>query len=384
MSKPKIALMIDWYLPGTKAGGPVRSVYSLVSLLKPWFDFYIITTNTDLGENEPYQDVEPDTLFLKEDVHYYYFSNGRAGAATIMALLKQIRPDLIYLNSFWSFHFSISIVRLRKKGLIKTPVLLAPRGMLGKGALGLKSMKKRIFLALSRFCGWYRNITFHATQEQEKHDILDKFRSGRVIVAPNINSGSVVANKSTKEINQLNLFYLSRVAKVKNLHFALEILKGIPAGYQVNYDIFGNMEDMDYWNTCMEIIATLPGHIKVTYKGELQFNEVQSIISGYNCLLLPTLNENFGHSIVESLMCGCPVIISDQTPWNDLEEQDAGFAIGLQDRQKFTSALLSYLPLDQQAFSVKSQQAINYISRKIDLELITGQYKFLFNESIKN
>jgi glycosyltransferase involved in cell wall biosynthesis len=34
--------------------------------------------------------------------------------------------------------------------------------------------------------------------------------------------------------------------------------------------------------------------------------------------VFPTLGENFGHVIAESLSASCPVICSDQTPWNDV------------------------------------------------------------------
>lgn len=384
LSRPKISVLIDWYIPGTKAGGPVRSVYSLVSLLKDHFDFFIITTNSDLGKTETYRDVKADILFEKEGIHYYYFSSGNLNSENMRGLLTLINPDLIYLNSFWSANFSINIIRLKKQRKIQAPLLLAPRGMLGRGALGLKSFKKHLFLSIAGVFGWYKSIPFHATQAQERDDILHKFPLANVSVAPNLNSGSVMKNISIKQVNKLKLFYLSRVARIKNLHFALALFQNTPGNYQIEYDIYGNLEDEMYWNECREIIKKLPAHVTVTYKRELQFNEVQGIITGYHALFLPTLNENFGHSIVESLLCGCPAIISDQTPWNDLETYGAGYAIDLNNKKKFLDSILKLAGLNQQEFSQTSQKAINYISKKIDLASIVGQYKTMFNESIKN
>ncbi len=384
MTKPKIAVLIDWYLPGSKAGGPVRSVYSLVNLLKNYFDFYIITTNKDLGSALPYSNVKANELFFKDSFHYYYFSQDQLTTENTVALIEKISPDLVYLNSFWSFPFSINVVRLKNKGLINPPILLAPRGMLGKGALGLKSFKKNIFISLARVLGSYEKIIFHATQKQEESDIRSKFKSTKILVAPNVNSSPITPNKSTKTVNHLKLFYLSRVAKVKNLHYAIEILTSVPSHYKVEYDIFGNSEETEYWNLCEELIAKLPPHISVNYKQELQFDKVQEVICNYHCLLLPTLNENYGHSIVEALLCGCPAIISDQTPWNDIHEVDAGYAIDLNDKQLFVDAIVHYAALNQEDFIVKSKKAINYISNKIDLDYIANQYKSLFNDCIQN
>ena len=236
----------------------------------------------------------------------------------MLMVLNEIKPDLIYLNSFWSFNFSINIVRLKNKKLITAPLLLAPRGMLSKGAMSLKSLKKNLFLFYVKHLGWYDAVNYHATNQQEFKDISYHFPKSKILTIPNLNSAISVLNNSIKTEKTLRLFYLSRISKVKNLHFALEILKNIPPDIKINYDIFGNIEDQYYWNNCLEIIRSLPKNIIVTYKNELAFNSVQKVISNYNCLFLPTLNENYGHSIVESLLSGCLVIISDKTPWQDL------------------------------------------------------------------
>lgn len=384
MSKPKIAVLIDWYLPGTKAGGPVRSIYSLITLLKNDFDFYLITTNTDLGSNEPYREIAADTVFEKEGLHYFYFSSSELHTDRVLSLLKQINPDLIYLNSFWSYSFSIAIAKLKRKALIQSPVLLAPRGMLGKGAMSIKPIKKRIYLLLAKTLNWYRNIMFHATQQQERSDILLQFPNATIRVAPNVNASPATENTSVKLPGKLRLFFLSRVAAVKNLHTAIELLGQLPADCSVDYDIYGNLEDRDYWAQCEALIAKLPPNIRVSYKREIPFYDVQRVISGYHFLLMPTLNENYGHSIVESLLSGCPAIISDQTPWTDLEAHNAGYAIALKDRSKFISALTSAARMDQPAFIATSRAANAYISRNINLRAIADQYKNMFHDSIEN
>ena len=200
MIKPKIIILIDWYLPGTKAGGPVRSVYSMVNVLKSFFDFYIITANRDLGCTQPYPNIESNTLFLKEEVNYYYFSTNKLNSINMLKLIKQINPNLIYLNSFWSYQFSISIIKLKNKNKFDASVVLAPRGMLGLGALSLKPLKKKLYLAVAKLFGWYNSISFHATQKQEEQDIVSKFPKAKITTIQNINSNSPIKNTSIKKI----------------------------------------------------------------------------------------------------------------------------------------------------------------------------------------
>jgi hypothetical protein len=45
--KPTILILNEYYLPGYKAGGPIRSISNLVSWLGDDFNFKIITTDRD-------------------------------------------------------------------------------------------------------------------------------------------------------------------------------------------------------------------------------------------------------------------------------------------------------------------------------------------------
>lgn len=328
--------------------------------------------------------IEPNTWLKTNGITAFYIERTKISNKVLENLVKKIAPDLLYLNSFWSYDFSIRLVRLKQAGKIRTPILLAPRGMLSSGAMGLKSTKKSVFLKIGKMFRWYRNVNFQATQATERNEILQQFSSARAYIAPNVNAGVLKSNTSEKQINVLRLFYLSRIAKVKNLHFALECLLDLPAFLTIDYTIYGNIEDQAYWQHCQELIARMPANIRVTHAGELMFTEVQDKLVAEQVLFLPTLNENFGHSIVESLLCGCPVIISDQTPWNDLENSSAGFALSLDNKAAFKKAIQYYAGMDTNEFTKASVSANNYISNKIDLEGIKKQYRQLIHECTEN
>ena len=58
MSKNKIIVFIDWYLPAYKAGGAITSVLNMVDLLYNHIDFYIITGDRDLNDSEPFSNIK--------------------------------------------------------------------------------------------------------------------------------------------------------------------------------------------------------------------------------------------------------------------------------------------------------------------------------------
>jgi glycosyltransferase involved in cell wall biosynthesis len=379
MQNKRIAVLIDWYLPGNKAGGPVKSVFSLLSLLKSDFDFFIITVNCDLGSDEPYRGIEPNSWTKHNDIPIYYFSKEELNGENLTKTINDLKVDIIYLNSFWSYYFSILILQLKRKNKIHGKIVLAPRGMLSKGALSLKTFKKRAFIFLSKLTGIHKNILFHATTKQEESEIKDFYPNATIKIASNVNSTALLKNKTTfKTKGELKLFFLSRVARVKNVHFALQLLSEIKVEGNIIYDIYGSLEEKEYWNECEEIIKTLPSNIKVNYKGALSFENVQSTIRSYHYLFLPTLNENYGHSIVESLLSACPVIISDQTPWSGVNENNCGKAIALSNKEKFKSEIINALNLDNAAYSEISKNCITFIEKRIDIGQNIKAYKELF------
>jgi glycosyltransferase involved in cell wall biosynthesis len=227
--------------------------------------------------------------------------------------------------------------------------------------------------------GFYDHVSFQATNQQELNDLKAQFKNANAKIIANVSNASPIHLNKSKQENVIDLFFLSRISKVKNLHFALEVLSKVSSSIKVNYTIYGNIEDAAYWEHCSQLISKLPAHINVNYKGELAFDKIQTTIAQHHFLFLPTLNENFGHSIVESLMSGCPLIISDQTPWNNVKEANAGFAIPLNDHQQFVDVIEQTATLTNEAYQVKANAAITYISKKINIPLIKEKYLKLFH-----
>ena len=55
--RPTIVLLVGAYLPGYKAGGPIRSIANLMEALGAEFHFRIVTLDRDLRQKSPYPGV---------------------------------------------------------------------------------------------------------------------------------------------------------------------------------------------------------------------------------------------------------------------------------------------------------------------------------------
>lgn len=147
----------------------------------------------------------------------------------------------------------------------------------------------------------------------------------------------------------MRLVILSRIAKMKNLHFALQLLGQVNGNLQ--FDIYGPAEDVSYWESCQQWIQQLPDNVVVTYHGPVHPDHVRDVFAHAHGFLLPTQGENFGHVILEALGTGCPVIVSDRTPWRHLQEKQVGWDIALDNPQGFVDALQYMMDMDQNAFA---------------------------------
>ena len=98
----------------------------------------------------------------------------------------------------------------------------------------------------------------------------------------------------------------------------------------------------------------------------------------YDAFLFPTLSENFGHVIAESFVCGCIPIISDQTPWTDMNEAGAGWALPLADEAGFVKAIQEVVEMDDESISKKRDAIKVYLENKLHIEELKKQYLEVF------
>jgi len=382
--KLKVAILIDWFLPGNKAGGPVKSIYSLIQSLQDKIDFYVITMNTDIASNKVYN-IPANQWTKYENINVFYFSKDYFSTKILLKCLNTISPNVLYINSFWSFRFSILPLVLKKINKLNIPIVLAPRGMLEAGSLNIKSFKKKIYLWLSRLLNVYNNIIFHATSDAEKKAIEKFFSTQQVFLIPNFSVVENINVKIEKKKNELKLFFLSRISPIKNLDFALSVLHQlqIPKDAYIEYNLYGNNEDKIYFKQCKERIQTLPPNIKVTYKGILDFHQIPQMIAQHHFLFLPTKNENFGHAIVETLSCGRPVLISNCTPWNDVNTNGCGFALPLNEKL-FIQKLQELVDLNNETFQIMCNNAKQFIQSQLNLSTLSQEYIKMFEYASKN
>jgi glycosyltransferase involved in cell wall biosynthesis len=407
--KNVVFILVGHYLPGFKGGGPTRSISNLVSALGKEFTFKVITLDRDLGAALPYPGVPAGRWIRIGNADVMYLTPGFRGLLRMVELLHSLdQSAVLYLNSFFSRRFSMLAIFLRRLGLIHPgSLVIAPRGEFSPGALQLKRGRKMLHIRLSRWLDLYRGVIWHASTQLEAANILEWFRGVGVIriasVIPKspecdeiltnptlLTSHSLMQQPGTKSrtrpnkaTGHLRVVFLSRISPKKNLLGALRMLQNVSG--KVSFDIYGPLEDPEYWNSCKKVIGTLPPNILALYAGEVEHDRVFDVFAEYDLFLFPTLGENYGHVICESLGAGCPVLISDQTPWRDLQNAGVGWDIPVHDKERFSAILQQCVDADEEWFAPLRAKAEEYARKCVaDPGVIDANRKLFQNAMDRN
>ena len=366
----KILIVMGGFFPGQKYGGPPVSVDNFCSLMKE-HDCYIVTRNHDFGEEIEYSDINIGWND-RGNCKVLYLSDKRYKKKIFERVIKEIAPNILYLQGLFQ---SCILPCLRLADKYNLPVLLAPRGELCTGAINIRKWKKVLYIEFLKLMGLVKKIHWHSTSDEETKAIklwmeVENDNIHRLNNIPSLPKQNCLRN--VKKTGEGRFVILSRIHPKKNIKFAISLFRDINGKAQ--YDIYGPIEDEEYWDECQIEIDELPANVQVNYKGMVCHEQVHEILSQYDALLFPTLSENYGHVIAESLLAGTPVIISDQTPWHDLEKDKVGWDISLGNVPKFEKTIQSVIAYTDEEISLLAKNAQIYVERKMRLDIIEKDY----------
>jgi len=338
--QPIVLVFVSHFFPGYRAGGPPRAIANLIDQVSGVM-FKILTADRDMGDSQPYKNVPANKWLEHGGAQVFYTERATLRLRNLCKLIRQTECSALYLNGLFD-RLTIRVLLLRWLKLIPVkPVILAPRGVFSRGAINLKRWKKIAYLTVSRLMGLYRGIVWHSTSGSESEDLRAWFRGYINLVdlpdIPRPPAASAPENHVAKLPGKLRIVFLSRISPMKNLLQAVELTSKL--NHETLFDIYGPIEDTQYWQACQKLIANAPSNVRIKYCREVRPEEIGRIMGQYDVMLLPTLGENYGHVIVEALASATPVLISENTPWRGLQAQHAGWDLPLSEPASIVACL---------------------------------------------
>ena len=353
----RILIILGGYLPGYKYGGPVQTVKNMTDCLGDEYDFRVLTVDRDYGDSTAYPHIRHQEWNTVGKTKVWYVPPDGFTKEVLMQLAKE--ADLIYVFGCYE-NYARLVMRLKRNGKLYQPVVMSPMGCFSPGAFQIKWLKKKTYITVCRLLGWFRNVVWCVTGEQDRQDVWRIIgKSATCYLAENIPRRMESLPKPIpKEKGMLRVVFLSRISPKKNLDYAIEVLQKIKG--DVIFDIYGVMENTEYYSVCEERIKALPENVVCQYRGGVEAHCTLEIFGQYHVFLFPTKGENFGHVIYEAMAGGCIPVISDQCPWGDLEGKKAGRVLPLEDQGAYLKAVQELIDMDSEQYEQWQKRAVEY------------------------
>lgn len=390
MSRDTVLCLVRYYLPGYKAGGPLRTLANMADHLGDELDFKMITADRDHADERPYASMRIDDWNTVGNVQVFYASQRNRSLKNLARLISATHHDVLYLNSFFDPVFTLRPLLARRLGLVPArPTVIAPRGEFSDGALAFKALKKQSYKLMVTAAGVYRDLTWQASSSYEVRDIQLAMRATaqRVAVAPDLpplahrDASAPEARRRNPE-SPLRVCFLSRITPKKNLDFALRVLARVRS--PVEFDIYGPVEDSAYWAGCEALIRTAARNVSVHYRGSVEHQHVGAALRDHDLFFFPTRGENFGHVILESMLAGTPVLISDSTPWRNLAQLGVGWDLSLHDEQPFIDAIETVARKGAEEYESWRRRVAAYAAERLTDQSVIEASRRLFSALVGN
>ena len=383
----RICLVSSSFYPAVFYGGPISSTWDLSNKLSEKdVDMYISTTNAN---GKSVLAVETNRFIRQKDglfVKYYHeqFIN-RFSLSFILGIWSDIRrSDVVYIQ--YLFHYTV-IFALLYSILQRKKIVVCPRGSFSLFTLSnklpfIKSLWLRFFI--KPFC---HSVIWQASSYMEEADIKRNFPEATVEI---INDGvDFMSFQKSKRYNRSELLFRYtdvRYTDISSIFFSMGRLHSIK-GFDILIDSFalfvkdninakliiaGNDNGVE--ENLKKQIVDLALCDSVFLIGSVNFEDKNTLLNNCDYFVLASRFESFGIVVAEALSCGRPVILSNKTPWRDLEKNKCGILVN-NDKRSFYNAFTQLIDREYDCREIK-----NYVRDNYDWSVIANKFLLLFND----
>ena len=336
----RICLISSSFYPAITYGGPISATLGLAkSIACEDFQVFISTTNANGNDrlNVPLNKFvqKEKNLFIK---YYHEEFINRFSFSFLFGIWSDIKKsNIIYIQYLYSYTVIISLlfalIQFKK-------VVICPRGSFSSYTLTYKRpLLKRIWISL--FFAPFRNlIIWHASSYLEKNDIKKIFPKSKVeIVNDGVDFNSFQSSNilkkdelifkytSKKYMHISNIFFsMGRLHKIKSFDILIKSFS-IYIKEDKNAKLLIAGADDGEEKMLSLLIKKLKLQNSVFLIGLVNFDDKKILLNNCDYFTLASSFESFGIVIAEAMCCGKPIILSNKTPWCDLEANKCGILV---------------------------------------------------------
>ncbi len=254
-------------------------------------------------------------------------------------------PDVVHIHAIWT-PWLHKMHRWAHK--IGAKVVLSPHGMLSPWAMAHKRWKKILPWYLYQKGDVVKADLIHTTAPLETQWVRDLGFSNPIVEVPlgvdlpkdGLLRDCVARNdehtptrhredrrtslrgaSATKQSNEAihTLLFVGRIYPVKGLDLLIRAWDSVDTtGWELR---LVGPDQAGY----MQVLKGICKSANVEFSGPLYGEDLQKAYASSRALVLPSYTENFGAIVLDELSYGLPVLTSENTPWNFLQEKGCGW-----------------------------------------------------------
>lgn len=343
-------------------GGPSRSVYQLTQMLGQ------CAHQVELLATNQYSLTENQEENLRVSIFYRNWPGRICPSGEMRTRLQHLDTDLVHHHGLWLRTLHYAHEHAVRKNI---PLVISPRGMMSEWSWNHHRRRKefaRRFIhpgALEAAAGW------HATSEGEAEEIRALGFTQPICVATN-----GVNIPTTGEYRRHRDYWRQRcpgAAAGRNalfygrFHEKKRVLELI--------DLWLEVAPPDWTLLVIGIpdtysVRQLERYVmRASGVGRVQIEDGTRAPPPYplaSLFLLPSHSENFGLTVAEAMSYAVPVVVTNTTPWRDLQRRGAGWCAAW---ESFGTALKEAFAESPQQLSARGWTGRRYVSLMLGWEI---------------
>jgi len=336
----KLLMISPAHLHGFKIGGPIASMESMnKGLVNEGVFVDVLATPYGLDDEKKeilnaWQEVDDIKNYRVKYFKYWGYGNFTFSPSLVIETFKIIKEyDIVVCNGIMNFPliFSALIALIKKK-----PYTFKPHGTLYRETFELKSkfIKKLFYnLLVKHLLIKCSGVQFTTLDEKEK-----VFKYLKIYPKSYIVPNSIDVNKYSKipqrgdflkeypllENKRLIVFY-GRITAKKGMDILIKSFYKLSNEFPDLHLIIAGSDEENYSLKVKKWILNYRLSEKVTFTGLLTGVNKYSVLVDSEIFVLPSYSENFGMSVIEAMLCGIPVVISNGVGiYNEVYSNNAG------------------------------------------------------------
>ncbi|HET8645528.1 MAG TPA: glycosyltransferase, partial [Vicinamibacteria bacterium] len=299
-------------------GGPPLSVSRLCEALARLGHQVSVHTSS---AGRPQAEQDRDLLRQEKGVAVHYFARRAGMGINSPGMEEAVRRDaggfdLVHVTGVWQRTSFAACRAARAAGL---PYVVSPRGALAPYTWTQKTLKKAAYFAWRELRNLRGAAGLHYTTAQEQRECRWMRLPGRAAVIPNgfdPTAWPIDGEAARRWRRQHGLSEGPLLLSVGRLHHkkGLELLPHALARVAARpwMIAFVGADEDGTGRRLAEAFARCGLGERVRLLPECPARELPAAYAASSLFVLPSRNESFGNVVVEALLCGCPVLISDR------------------------------------------------------------------------